>query len=1135
MRIAIREQLALLVLLAVLAALAVVSIPTWIYVNGHIATNLKDGLTLTASLKAARITSQIELIRTACYTIASRLLLQEALQRYYQENEFDFYQAKIDITSALAVGSSTGLLQARIYSRNGTDPQILVNATASNPRTVQLPYSASNGDPVFLGDTDNGYPPSLYPNITYVDLGRPNRRRPAERAVAAEAFPGVRIYQDDGLLLGPLMLNETFALMSLSVPIRDNSDDFILGYMTVIAEGHSLIHARDSPEGLGNTGLALILGPTTPWNRFPLKLPPASNSSYQPDQQEFGDLMMHFVLPPNQNKYGLGRHKEHVFDAGTAGDDFLVESYPAAVRAWTEHNPSVNNASAMLKTHNEQNVGVSVGYALTQTPLVNWTVIVELSQDEAYQPIHTLRNILLGTVFGTAGFLALLVFPCAHFSVMPIRKLKAATERSINPPGYDDACSDTSDYEAESPNGGSGNLSHRSKKGFMTTISRLMRGQTTRVAGDRDAARRMFKIPGKVDEGKHVVTDELTELTRTFNDMSDELVKQYVSLDEKVAERTRQLSESKKAAEAANESKTLFIANISHELKTPLNAILGLCAVSMEEEDMLKIRHSLKVVYESGDLLLHLLEDLLSFSKNQIGHQIVMEPKEFQLADIRSQIVTIFDKQVREGSIDFAVNFRGSADMPDPDDSEVDVAVGINPFKTQKLESLWLWGDQHRILQVLINLVSNSLKFTPANGKVEVRIRCLGEELQKDTHSRGSSRSNSRSGARKRVSGSVQSVSSGGHGSTSSAAGHTALAINPMEPRTTPAMQVADSIHSLPFQNAKAYIFEFEVQDTGPGIPQSLQDRVFEPFVQGDPGLSKKYGGTGLGLSICHQLAVLMGGNITLKSTEGVGSTFTMHIPLKHARTRTASSASSAHKSNVEHVEAEPPCPPGVTNGTRASSPDAADEKPSPLHSQPRLVGLRQPYFSSSVESHGGNKIVNPIAAAKTGKVMPSLIRSPSGRKLRVLVADDNKTNIEVVSRMLNLEDVSDVTIAKDGQEAFDLVKGTMEKNQPFDVIFMDVQMPNVDGLQSTRLIRGMGYKSPIVALTAFSEESNMKDCIASGMDEFLSKPIRRPALKQVLKRFATIPEEPEHPSPQDEIDEKTALRGSEQPPPTTA
>lgn len=130
--------------------------------------------------------------------------------------------------------------------------------------------------------------------------------------------------------------------------------------------------------------------------------------------------------------------------------------------------------------------------------------------------------------------------------------------------------------------------------------------------------------------------------------------------------------------------------------------------------------------------------------------------------------------------------------------------------------------------------------------------------------------------------------------------------------------------------------------------------------------------------------------------------------------------------------------------------------------------------------------------------------------KLRVLVAEDNPTNIEVVSRMLKLEDVYDVTIAQDGQEAYELVKANMENNLHFDLIFMDIQMPNLDGLQSTRLIRKMGYSAPIVALTAFSEESNIKDCMESGMNEFLSKPIRRPALKQVLKKFATIPEEPE-------------------------
>jgi osomolarity two-component system sensor histidine kinase SLN1 len=103
------------------------------------------------------------------------------------------------------------------------------------------------------------------------------------------------------------------------------------------------------------------------------------------------------------------------------------------------------------------------------------------------------------------------------------------------------------------------------------------------------------------------------------------------------------------------------------------------------------------------------------------------------------------------------------------------------------------------------------------------------------------------------------------------------------------------------------------------------------------------------------------------------------------------------------------------------------------------------------------------------------------------------------------------VTVAKDGQEAFDKVKASMETKAPFNLVFMDIQMPNVDGIQSTRLIRELGYSAPIVALTAFAEESNVRDCMDSGMNHFLAKPIRRPALKQVLKTYCTtIPEEAE-------------------------
>jgi osomolarity two-component system, sensor histidine kinase SLN1 len=152
------------------------------------------------------------------------------------------------------------------------------------------------------------------------------------------------------------------------------------------------------------------------------------------------------------------------------------------------------------------------------------------------------------------------------------------------------------------------------KEGFFGKVIHYRRNRKQSRAEKRDAERRrQFRIPAKVKDRKHFIHDELTDLTKTFNEMTDELMMQYEKLEERVQQRTAELEQSKKAAEAANESKTLFIANISHELKTPLNGIMGMCAVCMSEEDPVKIKRSLGIIYKSGDLLLNLLTDLLTF------------------------------------------------------------------------------------------------------------------------------------------------------------------------------------------------------------------------------------------------------------------------------------------------------------------------------------------------------------------------------------------------------------------------------------------------------------------------------------------------------------------------------------------
>ncbi|EFZ03385.1 histidine kinase [Metarhizium robertsii] len=1117
MRLSIREQLATLVILTVLLALAIVSVPTWFFVHTFVTGVASSGLSLTASLKAARIDSGLDLLQTISQTVATRVLLQQAFVNFYNENDTDpFDTARTDLASAMSTNRFTGLLQARLYSRNdtGANPAGLLNVTGSGVGTetnnIQLPYLTPNGSRVNLSDTAYGYPPSLYPNITYRRLGYPNPYQPSTPAFGAYAFPGVAISDNDGLLLGPLMINESFALMSITVPVRSLSvQNFILGYMTLIVSAGSLFDVQTTREGLGSTGMVLLVGPTHPSNHFPGPIF-LSNSTYSPPVDALAPSTVKFVLPVIPIAGQTDRHGKRDYATGDFYSPFTLAQYPAVLNDYAKHNSQPNNARALLSTRNEQDVSVAVGVARPSSALVDWAIVVEQADGEAYAPISTLRQILLGCVFGTAALILLLVIPCAHLSVGPIRRLKMATEKSISPPGYEE---EYEEYDEQSPSSG-GTGSSGSIKGLFANLRRKFRKRRRAMTqAEIDNHRRIFKIPGRVEDRKHFVTDELTELTQVYNEMTDELVKQYTSLDEKVAERTRELEISKRAAEAANESKTLFIANISHELKTPLNGIMGICAVCMEDDDVGHIKQSLKTLYRSGELLLHLLEDLLSFSKNQISHQIRLEDREFRLGDIQSQIISIFDTQVRESNITFEVTFLGfECDEKLLRSEQEGTAMklpALGPPGMGRLKDVYLWGDQHRILQVIINLVSNSLKFTPAGGRVEVRIRCLGDIERNSNEERPHRNGSAQSGRnRHRISsGSAQSSISKATTHTSALQDSSTTAVSSHKgPKANAHVHVRERSPTPPRLHTKLYMFEFEVQDTGSGIPEAMQEKVFEPFVQVDSSLSKKFGGTGLGLSICSQLAKLMNGSISVTSTEGVGSTFSLRIPLKHVQDRVPSTAPGSTRSR-------PPSVGSIVGDAHRNSLNGGivdpeqDAKKKDVSSvredcQPRLVGLSTPFFAPTPPRTSEDQQKAAIQQVRADK---------AGRgELRVLVADDNSTNIEVVSRMLKLEKVNNVTIAKDGQEAYELVKANMEEDQPFDLIFMDIQMPNLDGLQSTRLIRQMGYVAPIVALTAFSEESNVKECMESGMDEFLSKPIRRPALKNVLTKFATIPEEME-------------------------
>ena len=983
-----------------------------------------SGLSLTASLKAAQISRNLLLLQSTAQTVTTRVLIQSALRRYLNGNntEANWSAAGADLQAALS-GGTILLIQAKIFPPSGDGPagsHSLLNITSSDPRALSTLPTANNDGPV--------YPPVLYPNLTYVNLDDAG----LAAGSVASVFDNRTIDQNSTLLLGPLLLNSTAALLSLTVPIFNNTHvSDILGYMTVVADARLIAAVIASPEGLDSSGETLMLGPDTPENRFPSAFHSSSNTIVSINDTAVRDLQVRFVWSPSNVDSLRSRHTAHLF--GKPNDPFPLRSFPAVFDAFTRKSDAPHHAGSLLSSTNEEGYSVAVGYARVFTALCDWVLVIEQDHYEAVAPLRRLRNILLACVFGTLGLILLLVFPIAHFSVRPIRRLRQATKESIEPPGFEtEHPSSPSSRSGEIatgdrlPAGDEKNLSATATEKYRWLRSlaapwRFFRPARNRNHGGGLDARagttegRAIRVPRKVQDRKHFVHDELTELTQTFNEMSDELMLRYERLEDRVRERTQELELSKKAAEAANESKTLFIANISHEFRTPLNAILGLTAVCMEEKDLGKVKQSLEIVYRSGDLLLHLLTDLLTFSKNQIGQQLTLDEREFRLGEIGLQISSIFDKQASDGQIKLTTTYAPA----EGDLSEV-LLGPLNPT------DVYVWGDQNRILQVIINLVSNSLKFTPAGQSVHFRVRCLGD-AETDSSSRKASNLNhhhhqSSSHSRPRISPSHSSTSEANSNAMS-----TALSINPME--TGPLARIHSQDRSpSPLIFSRTMMFDFEVEDTGPGIPEHLQARIFEPFVQGDLGLSKKYGGTGLGLSICAQLAKLMGGDITLRSSVGVGSTFNMRIPLKVRPTRPESNASNANSASKLHprsastnvttplsdgtVAAGVPFP--VRSNSRTSptinatnagiKPEASHEPTSAVGAiantdgaqshvatTPRLVGLSQPFFTA-----GPMNGTTPVQ----GLTEPG---QPNER-IRILVAEDNIVNQEVVLRMLKLE-----------------------------------------------------------------------------------------------------------------------------------
>ena len=328
----------------------------------------------------------------------------------------------------------------------------------------------------------------------------------------------------------------------------------------------------------------------------------------------------------------------------------------------------------------------------------------------------------------------------------------------------------------------------------------------------------------------------------------------------------------------------------------------------------------------------------------------------------------------KDRGINLSVDFEGPQDSGTLEPNMIERSKPSDHFGKNSVKDMVLWGDRNRILQVLINLSSNALKFTSKGGHVSIVIRCLGHA---DQSGKGSVASKSNSGQNP-----WQRIYSAHSETLEPSAHYSTLRQTHSVPRV-----------SSPPQGSRNLLFEFEVRDTGPGIPESVQEKIFEPFFQGDMQLSKKYSGTGLGLSICSQLSDLLQGTITLTSAEGRGSTFTMRIPLKHIICCSDSSINPTPARSIDDTGRDPKFTDHIS---------ATEDFPSDLYEEDgrhTSVGQRRPLFSYNTDS--SDKTL--VATGEKNHV----------RNLRILVAEDNKTNQMVLLRMLRMENILNVDIAE--------------------------------------------------------------------------------------------------------------------------